>query len=214
MAKATIALLLAATLLCASCVPASSLRHGVPEEGAWRATGEHVEVAGLVGAPTRGNVFQAFLLQPGLERSGVVGAAVNWEASGYFIPTGEQISGLELEASLSQHFGLQAHAEGTLAVVARWHAFLVDDAIQATASIGQGISWATSVPVLEDRRWPIARQLMSYNSYELTLASPGRPGTMLVFRLHHRSGMFGVFGGAREGSNVALMGLRYRFDLD
>lgn len=201
-----------AVLLLCSCVPASSLEHGVPEDGAWRATGSAVEIGGFTGALTRGNIFQAWLLQPGLARSGVVGAVAGWEVAGWFASTGEQVGGIELEASASQHFGWQTHAELTLAGALRWHAFLFGDTLRASASVGQGVSWATATPLSEQRRWGNDQRLLSYNSYELTLGDPARPDVELVFRLHHRSGVFGLFGGVHEGSNVALMGLRYRFE--
>lgn len=194
-------------------MPASSLDGGVPEGGTWRATGDRLELAGFAGAVTLGTIFDAWLLQPGLAPSGAVSAAATWEAGGFFVPAGDQITGLELEATLSQHFGIQSHVEVTVAGVARWHAFIVDDALLMSASVGQGISWATSVPVVEAERWIVARRLLSYNSYEVTFADPARPAMELVFRLHHRSGIFGVFGGAHEGSNVALVGLRYGLPL-
>lgn len=206
-------LTLLVTVVAASCVPASSLERGVPSGEAWRATGAAMSVAGFTGALTAGSIFQAWLLQPGLLESGVVSAVGSWEMAGYFADTGEQIAGLELEASASQHYAFQQHTEFTFAAVARWHAFVFDDTVVATASIGQGLSWASSVPRIETERWGEATRLLSYNSYEFTLASPERPNVELVFRLHHRSGVWGLFGNVEEGSNLAMLGLKYRFPL-
>lgn len=185
----------------------------MPSGETWRATGQTMSVAGFTGALTAGNIFQAWLLQPGLTESGVVSAVGSWEMAGYFATTGEKIAGLELEASASQHFGYQQHSELTFAGVARWHAFVFNDTVLATASISQGLSWASSVPRSEDARWAEATQVLSHNSYEFTLADPDRPGIELVFRLHHRSGVWGLFGDVEEGSNLALIGLKYRFPI-
>ncbi len=35
--------------------------------------------------------------------------------------------------------------------------------------------------------------------------------TGLIYRIHHRSGVFGLFGGVKGASDFYLLGLRYRF---
>ncbi len=54
--------------------------------------------------------------------------------------------------------------------------------------------------------------LLNYLSFEIE-ASFSR-NLSLVGRIHHRSGAFGVFNGAKEGSNAYLLGLRYRWGED
>lgn len=179
--------------------------------GEWRATGETATVGVFIGALTAGSIFQAWVLQPGLLDAYMLSTVASWEIAGHFAGS-EKIAGLEIEASASQHFGFQDHAEFTVAGVARWHAFLIDDVVTATASVSQGLSYATGVPRIEEERWGEGRRLMSHNSYEFSLADRGRPELQLVFRLHHRSGVWGLFGaGIEEGSNVASMGIKYRF---
>ena len=197
-----------------ACVPSTTGTGTPASSGAWQATGGHVDVAAHLGALTAGSIFQAWVFQPGLLDSAVVSAVGTYEVAGFFLTTGEQIAGIELESSLSQHIGYQRHAEATFGVAGRWHAFLVDEQVVITASLSQGISFATAVPRIEDVRWRNATHVLSHNSYEVTLADPVRPEIALVFRLHHRSGVWGLFGDVEEGSNLAMMGLRYRFGLD
>ena len=195
-------------------MPSSAVSGTAASTGAWHATGGSVDVAGHLGALTAGSIFQAWVFQPGLLDSGVVSGVGAYEVAGFFLETGEQIAGIELESSLTQHVGYQQHFEASLGVAGRWHAFAVDDQVAMTASVSQGISYATSVPRIEDDRWRNATRLLSHNSYEVTLADPLRPELALVFRLHHRSGVWGLFGDVEEGSNLAMMGLRYRFGLN
>lgn len=212
MIRSTQAAWLALLIACVGltgCIPAG----GIPEDASWQATGDRASVSGHLGALTRGSIFQAWILQPGLMDSGVFSVVGAWEMAGYFAEDGYQIAGLELETSASQHFAFQNHTELTFAATARWHAFVFDDIVRATASVSQGLSWASSVPRIEDIRWNEATQWLSHNSYEFTLASPSRPDIELVFRLHHRSGVWGLFGDVQEGSNLAMMGLKYRFSL-
>ena len=52
---------------------------------------------------------------------------------------------------------------------------------------------------------------MHFFSPEVTFALPSHPGTELVFRMHHRSGVFGLVSDAWGGAQYATVGLRIRF---
>ena len=88
----------------------------------------------------------------------------------------------ELEGQALQHFGEQEHVEFASSINVRWITF------------------------------PWNRYLVtSVLHYLLIEAAVGLPNSnwSLVARVHHRSGIFGLF--SHSGSNVLALGLRYRF---
>jgi len=52
---------------------------------------------------------------------------------------------------------------------------------------------------------------MHFFSPELTFALPRAPGTELLFRFHHRSGVYGLISDAHGGAQYGTVGLRLRF---
>jgi len=46
---------------------------------------------------------------------------------------------------------------------------------------------------------------------ELTLSLPNTPRWNLIARLHHRSGVGGIFNGVNGGSNALGLGIKYKF---
>ena len=54
-------------------------------------------------------------------------------------------------------------------------------------------------------------QVMHYFAPEITLALPQAPDIELMFRFHHRSGVFGVVSDAFGGAQYGTVGLRVRF---
>jgi len=116
----------------------------------------------------------------------------------------------EGELQVIKHFGDQDHWEFTGSVNARWVVFPWNRYVETTLAFGEGLSWATEIPALEkaDPTNSANRQLLNYILIEVTFAIPESPWS-LVTRIHHRSGVFGLFG--HSGSNVLEAGLRYRF---
>ena len=116
----------------------------------------------------------------------------------------------EGELQAIKHFGDQDHWEFTGSVNARWVVFPWNRYVETTAAFGEGLSWATEIPELEkaDPTNTANRQLLNYILLEVTFAIPESPWS-LVTRIHHRSGVFGLFG--HSGSNVLEAGIRYRF---
>jgi hypothetical protein len=47
--------------------------------------------------------------------------------------------------------------------------------------------------------------------FELAVVVPQHPQWTLFGRVHHRSGVFGLFDGMNGGSNVVGAGIRYTF---
>ena len=116
----------------------------------------------------------------------------------------------EGELQVIKHFGDQDHWEFTGSVNARWVVFPWNSYVETTLAFGEGLSWATEIPALEkaDPTNSANNQLLNYILIEVTFAIPESPWS-LVTRIHHRSGVFGVFG--HSGSNVLEAGIRYRF---
>jgi hypothetical protein len=119
----------------------------------------------------------------------------------------------ELEAQVVQHSGRQDHQEFNLLLNARWSRFPWDNFIDTSAALGWGQSFATTVPPLEPRsdRDEQSTRLLNYLLVEIDFAPPSRPEWGLVLRLHHRSGVFGLYNGVNGGSNFIGAGIRYQF---
>ena len=117
---------------------------------------------------------------------------------------------LEGELQVLKHFGDQDNWEFTGSVNLRWVVFPWNRYVETTAAIGEGLSWATEIPALEkaDPTNSSNSQLLNYILLEVTFAIPESPWS-LVTRIHHRSGVWGLFG--HTGSNVLEAGIRYRF---
>ena len=111
----------------------------------------------------------------------------------------------EVEGSAFRHWGTQEHWEANAALLLRWQRFPWDDHVYTGAAIGHGISFATERPILER---PHQRALY-YLMLEVE-AGPRSSRWTMVGRIHHRSGMFGLWGD-EGGSNFLVLGLRHRF---
>jgi hypothetical protein len=55
---------------------------------------------------------------------------------------------------------------------------------------GDGLPYATSTPKLEEQQHDNTSLLLNYTMFELTFALPEPPQWNLVWRIHHRSGIF------------------------
>ncbi|MCF8045795.1 MAG: hypothetical protein K9J83_08025, partial [Desulfarculaceae bacterium] len=59
-----------------------------------------------------------------------------------------------------------------------------------------------------------ARKLLWYMVLEVDFDLPGTDKWNALCRIHHRSGMYGIFDDVDGGSNYITTGLRYHFELD
>jgi hypothetical protein len=116
----------------------------------------------------------------------------------------------ELEGQALQHVGEQEHVEFASSINVRWITFPWNRYLDTSVAIGGGLSVTSEVPVLEERD-PDNSQAATLLHYLLIEAAVGLPSSnwSLVARVHHRSGIFGLF--SHSGSNVLALGLRYRF---
>ena len=116
----------------------------------------------------------------------------------------------ELEGQALKHFGEQEHVEFAGSINARWITFPWNRYLDTSVAIGGGLSVTSEVPVLE-KRDPNNSHAATLLHYMLFEAAVGLPNSnwSIVARVHHRSGIFGLF--SHSGSNLLSAGLRYRF---
>lgn len=112
----------------------------------------------------------------------------------------------EFEGSAFGHWGIEDHVEVNAAVLARWTDLPWDQLLDTSVAFGQGISWASKRPTLEDE----TRQFLHHLIGEVEVTPVRSSAVSLVLRIHHRSGVFGLYG-ASGGANFLTLGLRYRF---
>lgn len=117
--------------------------------------------------------------------------------------------GLEAEGQVVKHFGKMDHWEFNALLILRWHPFPWDDYINTSFAVGDGISYATKIPVIE--KDPDAGRTMNYLLYELTFGLPEFPEWALAIRVHHRSSIFGLIDSDYGSSNFLCAGIKYSF---
>lgn len=117
----------------------------------------------------------------------------------------------EIEGNFVQWFGDQDHQEIAGLATFRWLSLPWDHWIDSSIAFGNGLSWATEVPALEELFHPDTggTQLLYHIAVEIAFELPSIPDWETFVRVHHRSGVFGVFDDVDGGSNVLALGLRY-----
>jgi hypothetical protein len=120
---------------------------------------------------------------------------------------------LEPELGIGQRFGEQDETEAWAALFVRYRGFPWDDVLVTSFALSTGLNYATDVSELERERARDGEgsQWMHFFSPEITLALPSLPEVELMFRMHHRSGVFGLVSDAWGGAQYATVGLRIRF---
>ena len=133
------------------------------------------------------------------------GSRVAWEFWGRWT--------LEPELGVGQRYGRQSATEIWGALFFRFHGFPWDRYLLTTVAVSTGMNWASEVTEVERERADDGEgsQWMHYFSPEVTFALPGHPETELLFRIHHRSGVFGLVSDAHGGAQYTTVGLRFRF---
>lgn len=102
--------------------------------------------------------------------------------------------------------------EGNAYFVFRWRDFPWNHKVLTTFGIGEGLSYASHVPQqeLDSEDEPgNATRLLNYLMTELTFSMPEHPEWQVMYRLHHRSGVFGLYTPGTVGSTAAGIGVRY-----
>ena len=118
----------------------------------------------------------------------------------------------EIEAQVGKHYQGQTHGEFNVAAIYRINRPAWGKLHKTSVAIGDGLSYASETPPLElaSHTNEGATQLLNYIVFEMTTAPYQAEDWSLVVRVHHRSGVFGIFDGVRGGSNVVAVGVKFR----
>ena len=90
--------------------------------------------------------------------------------------------------------------------------------MRTSLAIGWGLSYTSDITAdeaqdaedVDDDEGP--QRWLNYLSFEYAFGLPKYPQWDVFYRLHHRSGAFGLFAANDVGSNVMGLGIRYTFD--
>ena len=124
----------------------------------------------------------------------------------------------EKEGHLGIHRGIMKHIEMNALMVARYSR---PAGLPVSFGIGEGLSIASRNPDLENKRRDIfnpyeeseySNKLLNYLMFEMVFHPPGRLSSAKPFiRVHHRSGVYGVYCPPTCGSNFISYGVRVSY---
>ncbi len=137
----------------------------------------------------------------------VLVGALAWTFARFY----ENALSFEIEGQVGKWFGDQHNWEFNLPVAVRWSKFPWDKYVATSLAYGIGPSYAATEPEEEIELNDSTKKFLVYWFGELTLGPP-KSNWAASFRIHHRSGAFGlVEEQGRGGSNTVAAGLKYRF---
>ena len=157
------------------------------------------------GAHAQEDIHDVVTFQPKFEDNAYIGvvalAREIWHYKKYL--------SFELEGQVAKHFNKDTHWELVGALVGRWNYFPWDKYVDTSLAIGDGISYYTDVSEVEKDDDDDAQRALNYLLVEVALGLPEYPKWDLVFRIHHRSSVFGLVGAG--GSNFVGAGIKFGF---
>jgi hypothetical protein len=119
------------------------------------------------------------------------------------------------EIGVGKRFGADAKAaEGWAAIGVYWTRFPWDDYLGTKIGFAEGIDIATQIDRAERLRalpGHTGSVVLNYISPEIDFSLPRVPGYELVFRINHRSGIWGLINGVNGGAQYGEAGLRVHF---
>ncbi len=115
----------------------------------------------------------------------------------------------ELEGQIGKHFNKDTHWEFVGVLIGRWHYFPWNHYVNTSFAVGDGVSHYTDTSEVEEEDDDDAQRTLNYLLFEVALGLPEYPRWDLVFRIHHRSSVFGLAGAG--GSNFVCGGLKFSF---
>lgn len=128
---------------------------------------------------------------------------------------------LEPEFGIGQRFGGMHATELWAGVNIRWTAFPWNHYVKTSIGVVEGINFATKIDpeerlldepkIVGGRRIFNGSRFLNYFTPELTLALPRYPDYEILFRFHHRSGIFGLMNDTNAGAQFYSVGFRARF---
>jgi len=117
---------------------------------------------------------------------------------------------IDAEGLLGQHSGKQANQEIGLALILRSR-FALSDNLTVGIAAGDGPSYASTTPKIETDNSETTSRLLNLLLTEATVGFK-KEKVEVFFRIHHRSGIFGLVNGIEKGgSNFHTIGVRYYF---
>jgi hypothetical protein len=120
---------------------------------------------------------------------------------------------IEAEGGTSFRFGDEHLGEAWAALYLRYDGLPWNDTVYTTIGVNTGVSLLTGISDFEEGRDDKGKssEFLHYLGPEFTFADPKNKDLELVLRLHHRSGVFGLFDGVVSGSTFLSAGIRVRF---
>ncbi len=159
------------------------------------------------GRMTDGDFGDALTGQADFIDAYVVVGALSWTFARYF----EDALSFELEGQVGKWWGDQHNLEFNLPLVIRWSRFPWNQYVSTSLAYGLGPSYATKEPAAEIDEHDTTKKFLVYWFGEIAFGPPDSNWAG-VFRIHHRSGAFGLIADRGEGgSNTLALGLKYRF---
>lgn len=140
----------------------------------------------------------------GFNQTIIAGIASSW----VFYRYKDSLS-FEIEGQVVRHFRGQNHWELNIPIITRWESFPWDNIIDTSFAFGVGASYASKLPREVLKKLGKSGHWLLYAVAEIEFGLPESDWST-VFRIHHRSGVFGVVADD-AGSNVFVIGLRRRF---
>ncbi len=108
--------------------------------------------------------------------------------------------------------GRQRYEEYVACLLLRYHRFPWDRYVNTTIALGEGLSYTSKLSLREEQYASgETRKLLNHLAVELGFALPRHPDWSLVYRIHHRSGIYGLMGGLKGVADHYSLGIRYRF---
>ncbi|NKB47568.1 MAG: hypothetical protein GKR77_07255 [Legionellales bacterium] len=95
-----------------------------------------------------------------------------------------------------------------------WKHFPWDRYVITTFAVGEGVSYSSKIPSRELRdttKAANARRFLNFLMFEATFSLPQYPQWQLIYRIHHRSGVFGLYTPGIVGSTAMGVAVRYWF---
>lgn len=155
---------------------------------------------------THGTLQETVTFQTGFTDAELVAGALSRRIGSF-----KEYIDFELEGQVARHYGDQGYWELNGLVVGRWLPFPWDHVIDTSLAVGQGLSYITETSKVEARRHDETSKFLDYLMFEIAFSLPSLPEWSLITRIHHRSGVYGVFDGVHGASNAWGVGLRYAF---
>ncbi len=118
---------------------------------------------------------------------------------------------LEGEGQIVPHWGNGDYLEFAGLIVLRWDLFPWNHVVKTSVAVGEGLSYTTKISPVEEKHHDETSKWLDYMTYEISLGLPQWPHWELIGRIHHRSGVYGLFQGVHGASNGVGIGVRYRF---